>query len=268
MTALITSRGIVLGREKAGEADVMVHLLEESGALRRLRVFGIQGSRRRSNLLTEPGSLIRAVYYEGKGGHGSFKEGELTDRFEEIKSDYAGMCLVAYLLELAELAARGDEHPELFLLLKGAFDQLRGGISGPADDPLTRSHGLLVLLGFFKVRLLKLLGLLGETEICSRCGGPLGARAGWALPEVSFHCQKCSDRAGKREALMAGWIGWASRLRFENFAKQVASLQIADSSLTGDWDRQLGMCLEAFYSRPSEAGRRFYEELHRQAARS
>lgn len=255
---LTKATGIVLRRSKMKEADLSVQVLAESGGLVELYVHGIRASKSRSQLLAEPGTLIHFDFYEKDERGGSLKEGEILDRFDEIKSDYLGTLVLSYLLELVGLAARGEATPETYQLLLGALGEIRAaGTRASADE---RRLFLIQLLAFFKIRLLRILGLLGDTEHCDTCGNSLGDRAGWAVPEMTFRCGRHAEVSSRDEAWMAGLIGHAAVTRFQRLR---ASLPDRGPGLDV-WkrlDEWLSRCLEHYFATPSTVAPQLYQRL-------
>ncbi len=263
--ALLTEKGFVLNRRKVGEADVILTLLRENGPIVRVKVHGILQSRKRSNLLTEPGCYISATYYHKEDAPGSLKEGHVIERFEELKSGYDDMLLLSYLLELTGASAGGEDTHDLFVLLRGCLRELQS--LSAADKRTTRD--IRLLLGFFKVRLCKILGILGDPGHCSECGAELNGPASWSLPEMNFLCENCSVNADEIEGGLSGLVRLAGDYRFANFLKRLPELPAATKVTHEDaltrWDDALGQCLEEFFGAPLQSATAFYGRLNREA---
>ena len=254
---LIKTTGIVLRRAKQKESDLSVQLLDEDGALIELYMHGIRASKSRSQLLAEPGTLIRCEYYQKDERGGSFREGAILDRFDELKGDYTGTLVLSYLLEMIGLAARGGPMPENYQLLNGAMEHLRGS---PAGTGPARGLFHLRLLAFFKVRLLRILGLMGDCEHCEICGNPLGERAGWNVPEVSFRCRRHAEEHSREEAWMAVFLTRAAVTRFDPLLAWIGQ----DSPPLEVWrrmDEWLSRCLEHYFATPSTVSMQLYKQL-------
>ncbi len=212
-----SAAGIVLSRRSAGENDLVARVLCVDGSTLELRGFGMRASKRRSLTLFEPGSLIEFQYYSAGDGEASLKEGVVRERFEELKSAYAGAAALAHVLESASQAARGAAGADLYALLSGTLVEL--GSLAPVFETrdaegLLRLHALLV---FFKARLLILLGVLADPRACSECGAELTEDAFWPLPEARFVCPACAPTANREDGWMARIIADATRLRFERY---------------------------------------------------
>jgi DNA repair protein RecO len=274
---LQSATAIVLTRRKVGEADAIVRVLLESGATREIRLHGIRKSRQRSNLLLEPGSLVRLTYYEGEespgvtGGHrpfASLKEGHVVERFSRLKdAGYGGLLILSYFLELAGFGARAGEAPELFLLIKGTLEELAA-----LQDPVRERQRFALLAIFFKVRVLKTMGLVGDARACTECGRDLADLALWILPEVHFQCEQCAPDAGPVDARAARVIAAAGGMRFARFAGYLAGWpewnpdQPASADLP-EWmlyvEQRLIQCMEHYQGGPLRAAVELREQLAR-----
>lgn len=240
---LANAVGFVLNRKRAGEADITFELLPETGRTLRLRLHGILASRKRSGLVAEPGALIEAVYYQKEDGFGSVKEARVRDRFEECKQNYETMLIVSHLLELCSLAASGDESGQVHQLLLGAMGELRA--RQPDPRKVAGAQEVRRLLGFFRLRLARILGVLADPQACAECGEALENEAVWLLPELAFACHRCRADVSKEDFRMAQLMVAASRQRYANFADTVP----ADGPLLATWDRNLLRATEAFLGR-------------------
>lgn len=252
---LNTVRGFVLRRHRVADADVAFDVLTDSGALFRLRAHGILSSRKRSGLITEPGALVEAVFYAHDDRGGSLKEGRVIDRFEEAKAGYQGILVVSHLLELCSRSVQGVEGDGLFTLLSGALEELRTHPAASADGAPVRH-----LLGFVRVRLARLLGVLSDPAHCTTCGEPLARAAAWMMPEVAFQCDRCSEHANTTDAEFARLTDRASRERYSRFQDAVLS----SHPLISDWDGRLLRCAEHYLG----AGLRTAPELYRRLGSS
>jgi len=313
---LIHGKGIALQRRRVGESDGVALVLLEDGRSLDLRGHGILRSKNRSNLLFEPGCLIRFAAYlaEGPGavaGDGSLfaslKEGSVLDRYEDLKADYEAMLVLALFLEsatracraLAPLANAPSVDPEgeavagareLYRLAQGALEQLRelrvlenetkavrrtASLQSPTANASRDAESqarpeeasfilrLLLLLGFYETRLLKVLGLLGDPQHCSSCGAPLGEEASWALPEAHFRCSRCSDAANADEAWMAGMIrdaayrrfGRLEAMRLPALMERARAEKRAAPEMLEEWRLRLHRCLVMFFGQPLRSDR-------------
>lgn len=263
MAKLLKTRGIVLSHRPLYESDEMACIFTENGTMLELRAHGIRHSRRRSQLLFEPGCLVSLEYYGHTSGLSSLKEGGLESRHELLKQDYLSLLTLSLFLELTALAASYDKAPKLFILLEGALQQLElwarddKDSNDKARDDKDRER-LFLLLSFFQVRLLKLLGLLGSPEFCSSCDSPLGSRALWHFPETHFSCQFCAPQSAGRDAYIARTIALAVSQKFGYFCRHIPS-EVAKE--IGAVAKQLGQSIESFQGSPLRTAIPFYRYM-------
>jgi DNA repair protein RecO len=241
-----SAAGIVLSRRSAGENDLVARVLCVDGSILELRGFGMRASKRRSLTLFEPGSLIEFQYYSAGDGEASLKEGVVRERFEELKSAYAGAAALAHVLEATAQAARGEANADLYALLSGTLVELGSlaPVFGTRDaEGLLRLHALLV---FFKARLLILLGVLADPRACSECGAELTEDAYWPAPEARFVCPACAPTANRED----GWMAlWSMR---QGLRAPAALLEL---------ESRLELCLMEFSGRPLRSSLEFKRAL-------
>ncbi|MBX7059253.1 MAG: DNA repair protein RecO [Leptospirales bacterium] len=253
MSQILLSDAIVLRRRRLGEADLAADLLAQSGQRLCVRGHGLAATRRRSALLLEPGALVRLHYYARSSETlQSIKEGQVLEAFAEWKGDYASMTMLAHLLEVADIAADGEAQPARYQLLLGA-------LRSRPDTPQTalaiedrRAAGLW-LCAFFKLRTLKLSGLLGDLQHCSQCGAALGDDACWNLPEAFFSCARCHPDANRDGARSARLLHAMATQRFGDFlaaCRQSGMEMRAEDGLLRSLDAGLHRCLEQGFGRP------------------
>ncbi len=286
---LQSASGIVLNRRNVGEADAIAGVLFESGVTRDVRSHGVRKSRSRSNLLFEPGSLVRLTYYESEERPGvspdsrifaSLKEGHVVERFGALKdSGYEGLLVLSYFLELASFGSRAGDAPELFLLLKGTLEELTNPLSpelAPLENAELKSFRFTLLSIFFKVRVLKILGLVGDARSCAECGRELGELAFWNVPEVFFSCDGCAPDAGAADAYSARMVAAAASMRYSKFAEYLAGwrsgAQSAEAGAAREirdglppWvshtEERLLQCMEHYQGGPLRAATQLREQL-------
>lgn len=245
---LKTDTVLVLARSRQGEADGIARVLAESGQSFEVRVHGIFASRNRSSLIIEPAAKVRLVYYE-RDKISSAKEGQLLERYEDIKANYRLWQLAAYYLELTALAARQGPAPELYVLLDGVLQTLRGS---------EWERGSINT--FYQIRILHLLGILGATDVCNQCGCELRAydTALWNFPEMHFNCPDCADATHQRDALAAALIHKAATRRYGRFHAGFMAATAEDDRKY--LDERLHDVLTYFNGRPFISARGLYAE--------
>ena len=246
--------GIVLHRKKIGEAHSIVQLLTEEDALLALRFHNIYLSKKRSRLLTQPASRIAIDYYTTSQNISSAKEGSILAAFHPTQANYDDLLIMSYLLDLTLGGAKYGTSQGLYMLIQGSLRTL----CQKRDDNQAR----LALVIFFQVRLLKILGLLGETKHCSQCSAPLKRQAHWCLPEMRFLCQACAPHKATRKAfLMAQTVAAASSQRFSVFYDSGKNKKNENSfhmqnHCNSLW-HNLNTCLENFHGKPFASAKQF-----------
>lgn len=242
---LKSGTGIVLKRWKEGEADTVIQLLDATGQSTLVRLHGIRKSIRRSQLLTEPGSLISYTLYTKPDDptRASLKEGSVLNRFEHLKDTYEKMVWLSELLETTRLAVIGPEEAGLFRLLKSALDNREQFYTSVSTETGLNQSAFSV---FFTIRLLDLLGWVADTTRCNRCSAPLSERAFWIADEIAFLCTACSTEAGQRDAKFAAWIASA---RTEKFTPFFERLDPAESETVTELERNLKRLVTLFFGR-------------------
>ena len=213
MPALHKVRGIVLKSYPLLETDLLGRLLTDSDNCLPIRAHGLCISRKRSPILLEPGTLVKMDYYISRTKLATLKEGHVENRFAALKSSYPSLLLLSYLLELTTYAVSHGETPNLFLLVHGSLQEL----CHCHKEDLSS----LELIVFFQVRLIKLMGLLGSSNQCSRCEQILSEKAQWNLPEVHFSCCACASKAEREDFIMAEVLNMVRANRFHRFKSKV-----------------------------------------------
>jgi hypothetical protein len=162
---ILTETGIVLSRRKESETNAVIHCLNQEGRIIPIRVHGIFATKKRDVITTEPGSLIEFTFYQSESERiNSQKEAVVKERFDFVKESYEGLTVLAYILELTEAMALGEPMPELYTLVSLGIDRLNT-ILKQDSGILKINDNILLFIVFYKVRILKITGLLEESEI-------------------------------------------------------------------------------------------------------
>lgn len=216
MRRLEKGLALVLERQHGGESDSLALVLLENGQLLRLRMHGLRTSKNRNQRMAEAGTLLDIIYYPHTGGPASLKEGCVLESYDDVKHGYRNLEWLAFVLEITGFAAQQDCGPELFQLLRGMLTTMQKIVQ--AQQKIFNEASDLLLFNFFAVRILNLLGLLGETAYCAACGEELRKKARWIKPEVYFYCDACSLDANETEFWMARLLGYAATHRYGRVA--------------------------------------------------
>ena len=251
---LATATGIVLSRRRLRESDAVARVLLESGQLLEMRLHGIQESRRRSPLIMEPLSVVEVVYYvQERGALHSLKEARVLQRHEALKNRYDDLLAGSCVAELSELAARTEALPELYVLAAGALGALNEGCE------------TALLLVFFRIRLLRLLGLLGDLTAATSYEEALGLEEGSVARRARGTRIMSTEAGAVVQSYLISILTRAVSLRFGRFQQALKRGDPRDPG--GDWmdcvDQDLHGCLVAFAGRELKAARMYFKERSR-----
>lgn len=210
--ACYRSEAIVLRTRDLGEADKAITLYTKDEG--KVRAAGRGARRMRSRLLavSQPFVHGRYLFFRGKGMD-SMAQGELINSYRQLREELDRMAAAAYLAELVDvLVEERDPQEELFRLLLDSFDFLvEHGAKG-------------VLLRFFELQLMNLLGYRPRLADCTICGARQYVRPRFSVAKGGLLCESCSgeDPAALKispgawetlRCLLEGRITLVSRLR-------------------------------------------------------
>lgn len=187
-------KAIVLRKYRSGEKDLIAELLFETGEKHHLYLPGILSSKRRTALLAEIGSLIEINYYENQNQELSLKEGFVLERFDYLKTDYARQDFLSKLLSLTRLAASGAPDASIYVLIEAALNYSNSIFKNNDTEFQNLSELLLI---FFSIRILDLMGFVGDVTHCVNCNQPIISLAAWGSGGIQFLCANCSNVANK-----------------------------------------------------------------------
>jgi|JI10StandDraft_1071094.scaffolds.fasta_scaffold02820_12 DNA repair protein RecO (recombination protein O) len=207
--SLIKEKGIVVSTKLVGEADALITLLGESGSKAKYRLKGIKKSKNRPIIASELGSFISIDYYHHKNTEiHNVKEVSIIDRFENPKSTYEGYLLIIYFCELIDsILPNGDSHTKCFELFYAALQALN----------TNKFHPLI--LPFFKLRLLSLLGLVSKDFSCAVCEEPVLVKNSAALHYMNLEitCGDCHPPL-KNQILSIRLMDKIFKMRYANLS--------------------------------------------------
>ena len=238
MKEIIKTKGIVLQRYPHKEMDMIFRLLSEKGELHELFIYGIRKSKKRSHLITEPGSLVKLDFYFQKDNLSIYKEGNVENRFESIKKDYLFFLILSYFLELTNIVANYNPSISLYLLLQGSIETI--------SLQKKEKKNTFSLIIFFQTRLLKILGILGSLKYCSECNSILNEKATWLLPEVVFLCQSCSKKSKEEDFYFSQILQLAQSYRYDKFQNEIYTYNISNFKKVWTY---LNQALKFFFNR-------------------
>jgi DNA repair protein RecO (recombination protein O) len=159
--SLLKKRGIILQSNTYSEADALITLLSDDGFKEKFLIKGIKKSKKRPIVASEIGTLIQIDYYFHQNNSTFFlvKEISLEKRYDIIKNNYISTLILCLFLELIEKTLpEGYADPKHFKLLYSALEALE--IFGSK----------ILILPFFKFKLLLSLGVVPREYNCQKCG--------------------------------------------------------------------------------------------------
>jgi DNA repair protein RecO (recombination protein O) len=184
--ALEKKRGIILQSKTIGEADAMLTLLSEDGSKLKFLVKGIKKSKKRPIVASEIGSIVCIDFYFHANATNVYnvKEISLEKRYDSIKNDYISTLFLFLFLELMEKTIpEGEKESRSFILLYLALEGLE-------------KHGSnIIILPFFKYKLLSGLGVVPKDFLCKKCGTSLIEKKYAKINSSTFEtaCQLCEN---------------------------------------------------------------------------
>lgn len=135
MTDVVMVTGMVLSSSPVNDYDRRIVLLTKERG--KITVF-CKGARRMGSRFiaaTNPFCFGNFKLYEGKSAY-NLKEAEITNYFEELRSDFEGAYLGMYFLEFADYYSR--ENNDEIMLLKLLYQSIRAIIKESLDNRLVR----------------------------------------------------------------------------------------------------------------------------------
>ena len=215
--SLLKEKGIVVATKQIGEADALITILGESGTKAKYKLKGIKKSKNRPILASELGTLIAIDYYQHKNEEiHNIKEVSLIERYENIKTCYGGYLLISYFCELIDvILPNGDKHEKCFELMKAALQTLNEENFHP------------LILPFFKIKLLFVLGLISKELVCSSCDEevPVKNSASLYVTNLEIVCGDCLIPQ-KNQILLIRLMDRIFKSRFINLVKEEISIEL------------------------------------------
>lgn len=154
------STGVVLSSFPGGEADRIVRIFTREYGKRSFVFKGIRKSRKRSTLVSEPGTVVDLVYYyHDNRDYQVAGEFQVRNHFYSIREDLGRIFHLYLVLETVEkITGFNDPNRQI-------FDLLTRGIETLSSSPYTVNVTL-----FFLIHLFRLNGILPDYSSCKVCG--------------------------------------------------------------------------------------------------
>ena len=177
------STGVVLSSRQIGEADFFCTMYTREFGKRDFVFKGLQKSRKRPQIVSEPGTTANLVYYfhDAKISY-IVNEYNIIKHDINIRNNLKTIYLLYYVLSLIEkTTGYNDINKSIFELAAAGIDNIAG----------TEYHAHFSV--FFALHLLRLHGILPDFNTCKLCGRT--DHSAFMLDNMDFHAV-CSSCAG------------------------------------------------------------------------
>lgn len=215
--AICKTEALVLKAHNFGESSKIVTLYTKRYGKSAVVAKGVRRpkSRLRGNL--ESSTHISVVYYkkEGRELH-TLSQSDIVTPFHGLHGDLERFSYASALCELVDrLTPMEAENRALFALTLETFEAMER----------VRSKDLIILLWFFELRMLALLGFKPELGTCVRCKRRAGrSPLGFSLPRGGVLCSTCATKDEDAYALSQkslNFLRHLQRVRAENVTRHI-----------------------------------------------
>lgn len=216
---LVNTKGIVLGRKKVAESDVIMTVLTASQGKVRMYAYGARNPR--SHFASASQTFVEGqfTYQQGKD-LASLKNVEIDEAHMAIRENLDRLFLGAYMVELVELALEDNDHiPRLFDLVTHAIRAL------DHDDNLKK------LQLTYTLKLIKMLGFEPQLFDCSLCGSQAHLVPSFSVQHGGVICQTCYPNVSDVVALSLEHLKWIN-VTLKSPNATIQSLQVNDMIVT------------------------------------
>ncbi len=205
------STGLVLSSRHIGEADFFCTMYTKEFGKRDFVFKGLKKSRKRPQIISEPGTTANLVYYfhDNKISY-IVNEYNIIKHNINIRNDLKTIYLLYYVLSLIEkTTGYNDKNKSIFELAAAGIDNIAG-----TDFP---EHFSV----FFALHLLKLHGILPDFTKCKICDKT--GYTGFIIDTMDFHpvCSKC---AGTIKNKTISFNKTVKEFIFQSLAKKFTSI--------------------------------------------
>lgn len=159
-----TAQVVVLGKTKLGESDLILHLMDSTGAAVKAIAKGARKPRNANSARLELFNKAQVTLAAGKNLD-IVKEVRLLSRKDGLAADPLRFAAASTVVEAARSCIQPDlEAPRLFEMTEEALRILEG-----APERITP-----LLVSAFLLKITALLGMRPSFSLCAGCGTPLG----------------------------------------------------------------------------------------------
>ncbi len=228
--------GIILKKKEVNEKDIIIEVIlktrENIYTKKKFIIHGILKSKKRNPIIAEIGNLVSIDFYNKPDNEIlNIKEINLIDRFDELKTNYEDFYLTSFILGISYYASLSDNSlKELYILLLSALNFLKSYKKEPGSyseilnfiNKYKIQLKNLVFL-FYILRILKIMGYIGDLNFCTHCNKPIIEKAKWQK-EIYFFCEHCDSTANKIDFIYLQIIKFTNQYKFNIFIKKLEEL--------------------------------------------
>jgi DNA repair protein RecO (recombination protein O) len=243
MNKLYTVEALILRARDFGEADKVITLFSREEGKSQAVAKGVRKPTSRLRGGVQTFSHTRLLLFRGKNLD-TVSQSETIDAFPRLHQDLTSLAAVSCLADLLETALPEREaQAEIFQLALNVISLL-----GQGDPEL--------VLRFFELRLLDLLGYRPSFSACSQCGCSLEGGIFYFDPEVGgLLCRSCVQEPQRLPRLSPGTALALERMLDGNLSR----LKVSPSARR-EMDTVLGFYLEHLLERKLKA-RTFFRQM-------
>lgn len=201
--------GIILKKNEINETDVIIDGIfvnrNKEYLKKKFIVYGILKSKKRNPIVIEPCNYVSIDYYEKENKEIlNIKEINLIERFYELKKNYKNLQYLSTLLEIVNYASITDSNlKDIYKLFLSALYYLQSYIL--KHKKIQKTLSILeeynldiedILLLFFIIRILRIMGYVGDLYFCSYCNKEIQNKTKWQK-ELYFLCENCDPTSNQ-----------------------------------------------------------------------
>lgn len=230
--------GLILKKNEINESDVIIDVVlvnsDKIYLKQKFIIHGILKSKNRNPIVVEPCNLISIDYYHREDKEIlNIKEINLLERFYELKKSYKDLQYLSILIDIVNYASITDSNlKDIYILFLSALTYLQS--YNQKQGKVQKTLSILeeynidlkdILLLFFILRILHIMGYVGDLYFCSHCHKEIQNKTKWQK-ELYFLCENCDPTSNKLDYIYLLMIRNILEKKFDNFIKNLYQLLI------------------------------------------
>jgi DNA repair protein RecO (recombination protein O) len=202
---LIPARGFVLTTRPFAEADKIAQIYTLSLGKVKALVKGVRKPKSKlssaMNLFTESSF---SLHKKGSGDLFGLSQAKVLNAYSDLKEDFQTITSLQMLADILVQSLHDTEpHPEIYSLIQTSLEALK---SRKAEREL--------ILSYFALKLLELMGYPLELEACCECGTSLQGQRAHLIPHRGGAlCESCCPSGPGRLKITPGGLATLQRLK-------------------------------------------------------